>query len=142
MEDFDMGLDSLLKELQEEFNIAPRKHIIAVDDDRNVLKLIKDFLGDKYEVTTMANGLMALNYFRNKTCDLIFLDYEMPGMSGADVLKKLRENENTKDIPVVFLTGVSDNQKVKEIMSMGVHDYILKPINVERLRADAKKILG
>ncbi|MGN0679087.1 MAG: two-component system response regulator [Oscillospiraceae bacterium] len=140
--EFDAKLDSLLEKLDKEFNTSRKKHIVAVDDDRNVLKLIKTILGETYDITPMANGMMAINYFKNKTADLILLDYEMPVMSGADTLKKLREMPNTANIPVVFLTSVSDNEKVKEIMMLGVTDYILKPINVDRIRSDIKRILG
>lgn len=140
--EFDAKLDNLLEKLDKEFNTSRKKHIVAIDDDRNVLKLIKTILGETYDITPMANGMMAINYFKNKTADLILLDYEMPVMSGAETLKKLREMPNTANIPVVFLTSVSDNQKVKEIMMLGVTDYILKPINVDRIRSDIKRILG
>ncbi|MGN1110169.1 MAG: two-component system response regulator [Oscillospiraceae bacterium] len=140
--DFDTNLENLLKELDKEFNISAKKRIVAIDDDRDVLKLLKNILGETYDFTPMANGMMAVNYFKSKTADLILLDYEMPMMSGAEVLKKLRENPNTQNIPVVFLTSVSDNAKVMEIMSLGVNGYILKPINVDRLRSDLRKILG
>lgn len=140
--EFDAKLDNLLEKLDKEFNTSRKKHIVAIDDDRNVLKLIKTILGETYDITPMANGMMAINYFKNKTADLILLDYEMPVMSGADTLKKLREMPNTANIPVVFLTSVSDNEKVKEIMMLGVTDYILKPINVDRIRSDIKRILG
>lgn len=140
--EFDAKLDNLLEKLDKEFNTSRKKHIVAIDDDRNVLKLIKNILGETYDITPMANGMMAINYFKNKTADLILLDYEMPVMSGADTLKKLREMPNTANIPVVFLTSVSDNEKVKEIMMLGVTDYILKPIYVDRIRSDVKRILG
>lgn len=140
--DFDTNLENLLKELDKEFNTSAKKRIVAIDDDRNVLKLLKNILGETYDFTPMANGMMAVNYFKNKTADLILLDYEMPMMSGAEVLKKLRENPNTQNTPVVFLTSVSDNARVLEIMALGVNGYILKPINVDRLRGDLKKILG
>lgn len=143
MENFEQNLDSLLKELEQEFKDTPaKKQIVAVDDDREVLKLLKQILGEKYDVTCMADGKMAVNFFKNRTADLILLDYDMPGLTGADVLKTLREDKKTQRIPVVFLTGIADNEKVKEIMALGVSDYILKPINVARLRADVKKILG
>lgn len=140
--EFDSKLDNLLKELDEEFHTSRKKHIVAIDDDRNVLKLIKTILGETYDITPMANGMMAVNFFKNKTADLILLDYEMPIMSGLEVLKRLRDMPNAANTPVVFLTSVSDGQRVTEIMIMGVTDYILKPINVDRVRSTVKKILG
>lgn len=92
-----------------------RRHILVVDDDVRVLRLLKVHLQD-YDVATAINGKLALKFLENKTTDLILLDYEMPGENGPEVLKKLRANEKTKDIPVIFLTGVADSEKIQEVL--------------------------
>ncbi len=144
LDQFDLNdvLSGLTKELDEIKKENAKKRIVAVDDDRNVLKLLRDVISKEYELTTMMNGKLLLKYFETKKADLILLDYEMPVMSGADALRKLRENEKTKNIPVIFLTGVSSVEKIREVLAFNPADYILKPINVERLRKDIKKILG
>ncbi len=73
---------------------------------------------------------------------MILLDYEMPGETGADVLKKLRANERSKDIPVVFLTGVADSERIKSVLALNPRGYMLKPINIERLLSTIKTIIG
>lgn len=110
-----------------------RKHILIVDDDRNVLKLLKTTLSEKYEVTAMLNGKMAEKYLETKTADLILLDHEMPVESGLEVFQKIKQNSSQKNIPVVFLTGTSDAAKIKEILSLHPKGYLLKPVDVDKL---------
>lgn len=119
-----------------------KKHILIVDDDRNVLKLLKATLSEKYEVTAMLNGKMAEKYLETKTADLILLDHEMPVESGLEVFQKIKANKNQGNIPVVFLTGTSDAAKIKEILSLHPKGYLLKPVDVDKLMttiADALK---
>ena len=117
-----------------------RRHILVVDDDVRVLRLLKVHLQD-YDVATAINGKLALKFLENKTTDLIILDYEMPGENGPEVLKKLRANEKTKDIPVIFLTGVADSEKIQEVLLMKPEGYLLKPINKVKLLETIKKFL-
>lgn len=112
-----------------------RKHILIVDDDRTVLKMLKTALEDNYDVTTMVNGLMVEKFLMSKEVDMIILDYEMPGETGADIFRKLKENDKAKGIPVCFLTGISDREKIMEVMSLRPHGYLLKPIDMDMLKA-------
>ena len=100
-----------------------KKHILIVDDDRTVLKMLKTALEEEYDITTMVNGVM------------VILDYEMPGLTGADIFRKLKVNEKTVKIPVCFLTGISDREKIMEVMSLRPHSYLLKPIDMDMLKA-------
>lgn len=90
-----------------------RKHILVVDDDSSVLKLVKGYLSSKYDVATAKSGKVALKFLETKTTDLILLDYEMPEDNGAAVLRKLRAIDKTKNLPVIFLTGVREKEKFK-----------------------------
>ena len=110
-----------------------KKHILIVDDDRNVLKLVKAGLGDKYEVTAMINGVMVDKLIDTKKVDLIILDYEMPIETGADIFRRLKKNPKAAHIPVCFLTGVSEREKILEVMSLKPHSYLLKPIDMDML---------
>lgn len=109
------------------------KHILIVDDDTNMLKAIKAQLDDKYTVATAISGKIAIRFLQKKTTDLILLDYEMPGENGADVLKILRADKDTRDIPVIFLTGVSDVERIKKVLSMKPQGYLLKPVEQDKL---------
>ncbi len=110
-----------------------RKHILVVDDDPMMLKMIKEQLHKSYDIATAINGKVAMKFLENKTTDLILLDYEMPVENGADVLEKLRANEETKDLPVVFLTGVTERDKIRKALSLKPQGYLLKPIDRDKL---------
>lgn len=119
-----------------------KKHVLIVDDDRSILKLLKAALESTYNVTVMVSGKMAEKYLETKTADLILLDYEMPLETGPEVLKKIKQNEKAKDIPVIFLTGVADPSKVQEVIALEPQGYLLKPINIERLFSAIHKVIG
>ncbi|MCM1055579.1 MAG: response regulator [Bacteroides sp.] len=112
-----------------------KKHILIVDDDRTVLKMLKSALEEEYDVTTMVNGLMVEKFLMAKEVDLVILDYEMPGMTGADIFRKIRANGETDKIPVCFLTGISDREKILEVMALKPNSYLLKPIEMDMLKA-------
>lgn len=127
----DVSLDDLKKFFAE--GKEEKKRILVVDDDRGVLKMLKNALDEKYEVTTMVNGKMIEKYLETKSADLILLDYEMPEESGAEVFKRLRLQLKAKKIPVIFLTGVADSNKIKEVLALKPRGYLLKPIDMGRL---------
>lgn len=112
-----------------------KKHILIVDDDRTILKMLKAALSDKYDITTMANGIVVDKFLETKNVDLIILDYEMPIETGAEVFKKIKKNPKTANIPVCFLTGVSEREKILEVMALKPHGYLLKPIDIDMLKA-------
>jgi len=85
---------------------------------------------------------MAEKYLETKTADLILLDYEMPEESGAEVFRRLRLKLKAMKIPVIFLTGVADSEKIKEVLALKPQGYLLKPINMERLLASIKRAIG
>jgi len=110
-----------------------RKHVLVIDDDPLMLKLIKEYLHDRYDVATAVSGKIAYKFLESKTTDMILLDYEMPGESGPEVFLNLRTRHNLDGIPIVFLTGVSDTERVKEVLNLGPQGYLLKPIDKEKL---------
>lgn len=124
------------------FPTTARRHILIVDDDRTVLKMLKAALDGSYDVTTMANGGMIDKFLAAKNVDLIILDYEMPVETGADIFKRLKKNPRLANIPVCFLTGVSDRDKIMEVMSLKPNGYILKPIDMDMLSSTISSILG
>ncbi len=110
-----------------------KKHILVIDDNPMMLKVIRESLRDKYEVATAISGKIARKYLANKTVDLILLDYEMPEENGSEVLEKLRQNEATKHIPVIFLTGVKEKAKIQKVLQLKPQGYLLKPIEHDKL---------
>lgn len=119
-----------------------RKHILVVDDNAMMLKMIKEHLHGQYDVATAASGKVALKFLERKKTDLILLDYEMPDESGPVVLEKLRASEATRDIPVIFLTGVTETRKIKEALALKPQNYLLKPVDREKLMDTISKTIG
>lgn len=119
-----------------------RKHILVVDDDSSVLKLIKNYLSGRYDVATAKSGKVAMKFLETKKTDLVLLDYEMPEEKGPEVLSKIRSNFNTKNLPVVFLTGVTDKEKIQDVLAMKPQGYLLKPIDMMKLSSTIKNIIG
>lgn len=119
-----------------------KKHVLIIDDDRNILKMLKSALEERYDVTVMASGKMARKYLETRTADLILLDYEMPGESGPEVLIKIRADSRLIGIPVVFLTGISDKEKIKSVIMLNPQGYLLKPIDMKRLFKTIEDIIG
>ena len=119
-----------------------RRHVLVVDDDSSMLRMIKDILGDNYDVAAAISGKVALKFLETRRTDLILLDYEMPGQSGAEVYEKILENPALRHIPVVFLTGVSDRERISAVLALRPRGYLLKPIDSERLKKTVAEIVG
>lgn len=118
------------------------KHILIVDDDPIMLRLIKAELKDHYNVATAISGKIALNFLQKRKTDLILLDYEMPEENGPEVLEKIRKSDELKDIPVVFLTGINEKEKIQVVLSMNPQGYLLKPIEYDKLVKTIQRVIG
>ena len=104
--------------------------ILAVDDEPDVLSLVKLALKTEgYEVLTATNGKDALDIANKEKPDAIVLDIMMPEMNGMEVFQILRESDETSDIPVIMVTGVSEKENIKNMLDQGVNYYILKPFD-------------
>ena len=109
-------------------DLSKRKSILLVDDDGTFLKMVKDWLSAKYRVTIVTSGAQAMMYIADNTPDLILLDYEMPVISGPQVLEMLRSDPETRSIPVMFLTGKGDKESVMAVLALKPEGYFLKTI--------------
>lgn len=118
------------------------KHILVIDDDLMMLRLVKAELKDRYNVATAVSGKIGMKFLERRTTDLILLDYEMPEENGAEVLKKLRANPMTRNIPVVFLTGMNNREIIKQLVAMKPQGYLLKPIKCEQLVQTIQSVIG
>ncbi|MBQ9376186.1 MAG: response regulator [Schwartzia sp.] len=107
--------------------VTEKRHtILLVDDDEDFLALISRWLKKEYAVTAVNSGKKALKYLETERPELMLLDYEMPVMSGADVLKVIRETPTIADLPVVFLTGTDDRAHVKRAESLRPEGFLTK----------------
>ena len=127
-----MNIKSLIKTI--ETNSRERKSILIVDDEPMLLRSMKALLKDEYEVYLVSSGAAALDFIVKQHIDLILLDYEMPEMTGPDVLRIIRFHEETKKIPVIFLTAKDDKKSVMSVIDLKPEGYILKSHSPEEIK--------
>lgn len=121
---------------------SPDRHRILVIDDATIIhKTIKGHLDSRYEVATAISGKVALRFLNTKEVSLILLDYEMPEMNGPAVLEELRKDPYLATIPVVFLTGINDVEKIKSALALKPQGYLLKPVEKDSLLAKIKELI-
>ena len=118
-----------------------RKTILCIDDSGVLLRKMKALLEDKYEVVLVNSGAMAIKFLTLRRPDLILLDYEMPIVNGAQVMQMIREDNDFKDIPIVFLTGKNDMHTVQNIVSLKPEGYILKDTKPKELHETIDRYL-
>ena len=122
-----------------EDNMAKKK-ILVVDDEVELVELVKLRLeANGYEVVMANSGLEGLSKASSESPNLIVLDIGMAEMDGYTVLQKLKEDEKTKDIPVIMLTAYAKMQSLFEME--GISDYIVKPFEPQDFLARVDKVL-
>ena len=118
--------------------IQGRGTIMIVDDEDTIREnLQRFFLSSGYDASVASNGEDALEQARRRVYEVALLDVRMPGMSGVDLLRRLRADY--PDMEVIMVTGLSDVTTGVECMKLGAHDYVLKPYNLEEMRIRVAK---
>ncbi len=110
-----------------------KKTVLVVDDDPNYLSHVREWLKANYKVAMANSGLQALKWLGKNKADLILLDYEMPVTTGPQVLEMLRSEDETRSIPVMFLTSKQDKQSVMSVLDLKPEGYFLKSIEKDEL---------
>jgi putative two-component system response regulator len=105
--------------------------IIIVDDNPANLRICKNILSEKYTAATAPSAEKLFNLLENNTPSLILLDIEMPEMDGYETIKLLKSKPHTLNIPVIFLTGRTDEKQ--KGLSLGAVDFIVKPVEPDLL---------
>ena len=118
-----------------------KKIIILVDDNPANLRIGKNVLSDKFTVATAPSAAKMFSLLENNHPVIILLDIDMPEMDGYETIGMLKSKPETRDIPVIFLTGMTDTQNEEKGRSLGAVDYVLKPFNPEALIACIEKHL-
>ena len=108
--------------------ISGRKSVLIVDDDSTFLRSMRTEMAKKFNVYITNSGMNAISFLKEHRVDLILLDYEMPIVSGLEVFRILRSEEETVDIPVIFLTSKDDKNIVMKVLEVHPVNYLLKPI--------------
>ncbi len=109
----------------------PRRRILLVDDEQDILDILHEHFAKECDVETAADGMTALAIVRARRPDVIFLDINMPGINGVDVLKSVKELDAT--IPVLMVTANADNALAAEAIKRGAFSYVPKPFDLKYL---------
>lgn len=110
-----------------------KRKILVVDDSGAMLRNVKGWLEDKYQVALANSGAMAIKYLSLNRPDLVLLDYEMPVVDGKQVLEMMRTEMEFSNIPVIFLTSKSDKESVLRVMELKPEGYLLKTMPPEEI---------
>lgn len=123
-------------------SVPVKPRVVAVDDQSDSLRLLQlRVQAGGMDCATFSDGPSALNYISSHPVDIIILDVMMPGMDGFEVCRRLKANERTKDIPVLFLTAKMDPTDKVRGLEVGGHDYLSKPVEQQELVARARAAL-
>ncbi|MBT3510032.1 MAG: response regulator [Nitrospina sp.] len=122
----------------EEQKLVWPKILIVEDNIVNVDVLIKALKSEHYNVSVVTNGQLALDRVKKDPPDLILLDIMMPGIDGIEVCKSIKENENSKDIPIIFITAKTEPKDVEAGFQAGCIEYICKPFNIDEVCSRVK----
>jgi len=119
------------------------KTILVVDDMKRIRDIVRFYLKNEgYNVFIAENGKEALTYaFGKNPLDLIILDIMMPKMDGYEVLRQIRESDETKNVPVIFLTAKAQKTDVQKGVELGVNDYVVKPFKFVDLREKIRRLV-
>jgi signal transduction histidine kinase len=121
------------------FKFSKVPDILIVDDVPANLKILENILASEgYKVRPVTNGKMALQVAKKEKPDLILLDIMMPEMNGFEVCRRLKENPDFIDIPVIFISALNDTNDIVKALNHGGVDYITKPFQAEEVTARVK----
>ena len=116
--------------------------ILVAEDERDIRELIAFTLRlGGFEVEEATNGMEAVEKARQLCPDLIIMDVRMPKMTGYEACQELKETDETRDIPIVFLSAKGQKAEIKQGMKLGAVDYIIKPFEAEMLPKQMAEIL-
>ena len=111
-------------------NFAEKRTVLVVDDGPDNLTLLSGVLKDEYKVKVANSGARALQVMQSAPLpDLVLLDVMMPEMDGHEVLRRMRDDQRLREVPVIFVTAMSEAQDERRGFELGAVDYITKPIN-------------
>src|SRR5690606_23920551 len=115
-----------------------KQRILIVEDNADTRRFLEAMLSKEFEVISAENGVIGIDYARNKAPDLILLDIMLPILSGYDACSLLKKDEKTKRIPIIFLSAKNNVTDITHGLTTGADDYIAKPFDYKELVARIK----
>ncbi|MCI4463304.1 MAG: response regulator [Caldisericum sp.] len=119
------------------------KRVVVVEDDDLLANVLKIALAGKgFEVETCRDGLCGIEKVKSFLPHIVILDVNLPVLSGFEVLKKIKSDKATSNIPVILLTGLSQDVNLKRGFALGADDYLRKPFSMEELLIRIDRLIG
>jgi len=115
--------------------------ILIIDDEKSNIMTLSHYLRSEFNIFVTKNSKDALEMAEAHIPDIILLDILMPEMDGYEVFAALKKSEKTKNIPVIFISGLTDDENISKGMALGAADYIQKPFEASDVRDKIMKIL-
>jgi DNA-binding response OmpR family regulator len=113
-----------------------QKHrILVIEDNPDTRRFLEVMLGKEFEVLSAENGVIGIDFARNKAPDLIILDIMLPVLSGYDACSLLKKDDRTKHIPIIFLSAKNTVNDITQGLVQGADDYLAKPFDYKELLA-------
>ncbi len=124
-------------------NSKKNKKILVIEDEATLQKALNEVLSkDGYEVVSSLDGLKGLELAQGENPDLILLDIILPKMDGFEVLKRIKEDDKTSQIPVIILTNLSDVNDIQKALDLGATTYLVKAdFHIEDVLKKIEKVL-
>lgn len=119
-----------------------KKVVLMVDDSGVFLRSMRSMIEEHYDVKMSTSGLNIQGLIEMYHPDIVLLDYEMPFFDGKQTMMKMRECEEMKNIPIVFVTAVNKKENIMEVLNLKPAGYLLKPVDKERLLQTIREIIG
>jgi len=124
------------------FIVLDSKNILVVEDDLDIRELISFNLANEgHQVFEANNGEVGIDKARNNNPDLILLDLMLPGIQGLDVCRIIKSDQETKEIPIIMVTALGQEEDIVKGLETGADDYITKPFSIKVLIARVNAVL-
>lgn len=111
-----------------------KKRILVIDDEKTNRLFLYQTLKNEYVIYMATDGKEGIDVAKKNLPDAILLDIIMPGIDGYEVINTLKNNPKTKDIPVIFVSGLSSDDELQKGLSLGATDFITKPFRIDDVK--------
>lgn len=119
-----------------------RKRVLFIDENVIQLRTMKELLKSSYEVDIANSAIKAAILIGKNKPDIIFMGYELPVCNGAMTFEMIKDIDELKSVPVVFLTGVKEKEKIEAVLALNPAGYMLKPANKDKVIATIEKLVA
>ena len=117
-----------------------RKTILICDDEPALRELIRASMDDGFEFAEASDGIVAMELAREVSPDIVILDLMLPRLSGLEVLARMNEDEQLRDVPVLVITAWNETRE--DVLAAGADDFVAKPFDPEDLRSAVKRLVA